>query len=167
MLWKCSWWRQACKRCCLRSCWGSRVVHKLKIHALWKLHQISLSLCFLEVKKKGILKVQIHKETTSKCPLSRGLVICFCCFHFLNRDTSTTCLIILRGILLRHHTFTFYRSLVLILPCFPSSIYICCLKSFNTTVTAPAQNRNTSTRTSGHCNCTCRQFTPSLLSKLP
>lgn len=118
-------------------------------------------------KKKGILMVQIHKETTSKSPLSRGLVICFCCFHFLNRDTSATCLIILRGILLRHHTFTFYRSLMLILPCFPSSIYIRCLKSFNTTVTAPAQNRNTSTRTSGHCTCTCGcQFTPSLLSKL-
>lgn len=75
MLWKCSWWRQACKRCCPRSCWGSRLVHKLKIHALWRLHQISLSLCFLEV-KKGILTVQIHKETTSKRPLSRGVAIC-------------------------------------------------------------------------------------------
>ncbi|NWX01823.1 GDS1 protein, partial [Caloenas nicobarica] len=41
-------------------------------------------------KKKGILMVQIHKETTLKSPLSRGLVICFCCFHFLNRDTSAT-----------------------------------------------------------------------------
>ncbi|NXW81824.1 GDS1 protein, partial [Alopecoenas beccarii] len=41
-------------------------------------------------KKKGILMVQIHKETTSKSPLRRGLVICFCCFHFLNRDTSAT-----------------------------------------------------------------------------
>lgn len=80
MLWKCSWWRQACKRCCLRSCWGSRVVHKLKIHALWRLHQISLSPCFLEVKKKGILTVQIHKETTSGSPLSGRIAICSVAF---------------------------------------------------------------------------------------
>ena len=107
MLWKCSWWRQACKRCCPRSCWGSRVAHKLKIHAFWRLHQISLSLCFLEV-KKGILTVQIHKET-SKSPFSRGVAICSVDFIYLAyRDTTATWFIIFRGTVLRHHTFSLF-----------------------------------------------------------
>lgn len=91
MLWKCSWWRQACKRCCPRSCWGSRVVHKLKIHAFWRLHQISLSPCFLEV-KMGILTVQIYKETISKSPHSRGVTICTVAFISL-RGTHLQCVL--------------------------------------------------------------------------
>lgn len=106
MLWKCSWWRQACKRCCPRSCWGSRVVHKLKIHAFWRLHQISLSPCFLEV-KMGILTVQIYKETISKSPHSRRVAICTVAFISLI-CTSAMCFITLWEILLRHHTFSLF-----------------------------------------------------------
>lgn len=99
MLWKCSWWMQVCQRCCLRSCWGSKAVHRLKTRALWRLHQISLSLCFLEV-KKGMLQARYIKKWTRR---SRHL----CWFLLLNRHPTINSFIILAGILLRHDTFHF------------------------------------------------------------